>query len=79
MVVIQQTRYPVFYDGNTSIQLSLLWQNLTPVRHILLKPLLKTIKVISLKPQVFPIVLTYIASLIINKDKLLLNSISSVQ
>ena len=46
--VIQQSRYSIFYDRDTSIQLSLLWQSHTPV------------SVLPLKPQVSPILSTYI-------------------
>jgi len=50
MVVVQQSRYSIFYDRDTSIQLGLPWQSCTPISVSTLKPLLRTIEVILLKP-----------------------------
>ena len=46
---LQQSRYSIFHDRNTLIQLGLLWQGCTPVSASTLKPLLRTIGVVSLK------------------------------
>jgi len=40
VVVVEPSEYSVFYDRNTPIQLSLLWQSHTPVSVLPLKPLL---------------------------------------
>ena len=51
MVVMQQSRDSIFYNGDTSIQLSLPWQSCTSASVSTLKPLLGAIKFIPLKPQ----------------------------
>ena len=50
IVVVQQSRYSIFYDRDTPIQLGLLQQSCTPVSISILKPLLGTIEVILMKP-----------------------------
>ena len=76
MVVLQPSRYFVFYN------------RVTPVSVSTLKPPLKVIEVLTTEtPSIFYTFCLYIrlvvtlqfASLIIDKDNLLLNSISSVQ
>ena len=47
---MQQSKYSVFHNGNTPIQLGLLWQSHTPVSVPLLKLPLGVIDTIPLKP-----------------------------
>jgi len=47
--VMQSSGYSIFHDGDTAIQLSLLWQNYTPVSISTLIPPLRAIDVIPLK------------------------------
>ena len=56
MAVMQPSRYFIFYNGDTSIQLGLPWQNHTPVSISILKPPLGVIEAILLKPQVSSVV-----------------------
>ena len=56
IAIIQLSRYSIFYNRDTSIQLGLLWQSHTSVSVSILKPLLRIIGAIPLKPQVSPIV-----------------------
>jgi len=60
MVVIQLSGYSVFHDSSTPIQLSFLWQSHTPVSIPPLKPPLRAIEAIPLKPQASSILYTYI-------------------
>ena len=55
MVVMQLSGYSIFHDRDTPSQLSLPWQSHTSVSVSILKPLLKVIGVILLKPQASPI------------------------
>jgi len=55
-VVMQSSRYSIFHDRDTPIQLGFPWWNHTLVSISTLKPLLRTIGVIPLKLQVSPIV-----------------------
>jgi len=53
VVLVQQSRDSTFYDRDTPIWLSLLWQSYTPVSVSTLKPLLEIIETILLKPQCY--------------------------
>ncbi len=59
VAVIQLSRYSIFYDRDTSIYL-VFHGKVIPVSVSTLKPLLRVIEAIPLKPQASPIVETHI-------------------
>jgi len=60
IVVMQLSRYSIFHNGDTLIQLSLPWWSYTPFSVLTLKPPLGAIGIISLKSQASPIVEAHI-------------------
>ena len=59
IVVFQLFRYSIFHGGNTLFD-SVFHDGVTPVSVLTLKPLLRVIGAILLKPQASPIVKTHI-------------------